>query len=127
MAELFDRNYSLRMLDPNQTVLFVGAANGHGRLLAQHGIGVESIAQPEDAVTYLKQTPVPVVLLDGNQLSVDLSSLAGCLKIACPFVKVIALTASSQRPTHVDAVLMESVASEVFLTVVQQHLSLPNA
>lgn len=115
------------MLDSNNKVLFVGTANGHGSVLVRHGITVESVAQPEDAVTYLKHTPVPLVLLDSTQLSVDLSSLAGCLKIAFPFVKVIVLTASGQKPANVDTVLMQSVASDVFLTVVQQHLSLPNA
>ena len=83
-----------------------------------------TVAAPESAVAYVRQTNVRLVLLDDAQANdLDLSLFAGALKIASPSLKIIAMVASGEPPRYVDAVLEKPFDLEALLKAVHHNLA----
>ena len=116
------------MDDATNRVLQVGNSGSQGigieRVLVASGIGVATVTTPESAVTYVKNSEIRVVLLDEATAEMDISKLAGSLKIANPSLKVIALVSNGQPREYVDAILQKPIDLQVLLEVVQQNLAL---
>ncbi len=112
------------MARSHRRILYVGAPGAHTnareRALVSCGIGVASVEAPESAVTFIKNSSVRLVLLD-DEGGFDVSELAGCLKVAQPALRIIALTSSGEELPHADLVLPKSVEVEALLTVIQQN------
>ncbi|HEY3927480.1 MAG TPA: hypothetical protein VGL89_03810 [Candidatus Koribacter sp.] len=110
------------------SILYVGRSDaqslGRERALVANGIRVASVSAPEAAVTYVKNSEVRVVLLDDAAPGVDLSSVAGSLKVANPGLRIIALTSSEDLPEYVDTVLQKPIELEKLLDAVQHNLAL---
>ncbi len=94
---------------------------GRERALVAGGIGVACVGTPEAAVSYVKNSPVRVVLID-DAVAPEVSRLAGALKVASPDLRIIALTSSKEELLHVDAVLQKPIDLQALLRVVQQNL-----
>ncbi len=119
--------YPLRMVDLANSILYVGEPGpqslGHERALVASGIGVATVAAPETAVSYVRNTNVPLVLLDDEQVSdLNLSLFAGALKVASPSIKIIAMVAGG-RPRHVDTVLEKPCRLEALVRAVHHNLA----
>lgn len=116
------------MSDQSNRVLYVGSPDsesvGQERVLVASGISVSSVAAPESAVTYVRNSSVRVVLLDADSQPFEVSSLAGALKVAHPAVRIIALSANEQPPSYVDTVIPKPVDLDALLAAVQHNLSL---
>ena len=114
------------MVDPNTRILYVGTPgshiNGRERALVANGIGVASVSAPESAVTYVRNAPVRVVLLDDTD-NLDVQLLASCLKIAQPLLRIIAILSQKKAVPHVDTVLEKPIAVEDLLNAVHQNLA----
>ncbi len=115
------------MVESANSILYVGTPgienNGRERALVASGIGVASVESPESAVSYVKNSNVRVVLLeDAGTLNVPL--LASCLKIANPFVRVIALMPEHNGAEHVDMYLRKPVSIEALVNAIRQNLAL---
>ena len=112
------------MARSHRRILYVGAQGAHTnareRALVSSGIGVASVEAPESAVTFVKNSSVRVVLLDDDG-AFDISQLAGCLKVAQPAVRIIALLSEERDIPHADMVLPKTVEVESLLTVIQQN------
>ena len=108
----------------HRRILYVGAPGAHTnareRALVSSGIGVASVEAPESAVTFVKNSSVQVVLLDDDG-AFDVSQLAGCLKVAQPAVRIIALLSDAKEIAHADMVLPKTVEVESRLTIIQQN------
>ena len=113
------------MAQLSRNILYVGAAGtqdlGGERTFTDNGFGVASVTAPESAVTYVKNSNVQVVLLD-ELSNIDISKFAGSLKVASPFLKIIALVTSSHAPEHVDAVLRKPIDPTRLIAAVHQNL-----
>jgi DNA-binding NtrC family response regulator len=109
-------------------VLYVGSQDsesvGQERALIANGITVSSVVTPENAVSYVRNSTVNVVLLDADSHSSEVSSIAGALKVAKPAVRIIALSSTEEPPSYVDAVVVKPVDLDALLAAVQHNLSL---
>jgi DNA-binding NtrC family response regulator len=114
------------MEDPNNCILYVGTPGSHftgsEHALVANGIGVASVTAPESAITYVRNSPVRVVLLD-DTAECNLPLLASCLKVSQPYLRIIALVSQNQTVPNVDTVLEKPIAVEDLLDAVNQNLA----
>jgi len=118
-------------MEKNNSILYLGNSSTENlsgeRALVANGIGVAAVSAPEAAVSYVKNSEVRVVLLDEAAPGLDLSAVAGSLRVANPWLRIIALISSEDAPRYVDTVLQKPVDFEALLEAVQHNLALREA
>ncbi|ABF42926.1 response regulator receiver protein [Candidatus Koribacter versatilis Ellin345] len=115
------------MVEITNSILYVGTPgvdnNCREHALVASGIGVASVESPESALSYVKNSGVSVVVLEDTG-NMDVPLLASCLKVANPFVRVIALTNDPTSAPYVDTPIAKPVSIDILLKAIRYNLAL---